>query len=110
MVSKHCGLCSALTQPSAHVFYSLNILSTEDILRCCELSAFHQFLHKFFMILNFCVFIFTMPGVHVKGKWNSCFSFCDISTLKVKFPKRTLTLPGPQALPNPTVDYIYLMT
>lgn len=61
------------------------------------------------MVLRFHVFIFTAPGVHVKGKWNLCFGFWDIFVSKLKFPRRTLTLLGPRAQPNPTVDGIYLM-
>lgn len=62
-----------------------------------------------FMLLRFYGFVFTTPGVHVKGKCNSCLGFCDIFVFKLKFPKRTLTLPGPEAQPNPTADDTYLM-
>lgn len=62
-----------------------------------------------FVVLKFYIFIFTTPGVQVKGKWNSCFGFCDTFLFKLMLPKRTLILPGPQAQPNPTVDDIYLM-
>lgn len=91
------------------VWTSSPLNSWEHILRCHELTIFHQFLQEFFVILRFYVFILTMPGVYVNGKWNSCFSFCDIFVLNLKFPKRALTLPGPQAQPNPTADDIYLM-
>ena len=98
--------------PSAHPSSSPTISPTVDLGGHAQMpwaSCLPPVSSGGFMTLRFYGFIFTTPGVHVKGKWNSCFGFCDIFVFKLKLPKRTLTLPGPQAQPNPTVDDIYLM-
>lgn len=106
--SAGCALpwCSPSAQPSPDIPPTVGLGGHAQMPWACCLPPVSS---RGFIILRFYVFIFTTPGVHVKGKWNSCFGFCDIFVFRIKFPKRTLTLPGPQAQPNPTADDLYLM-
>lgn len=106
-IPKHCRLCPALVQSCFSILLSSRFPHCGFGRACSAATSYLSSTSSSsgaFMILRFYAFVFTAPSVRVKRKWNSCFGFCDFFVFKLKLPKRTLTLAGPQAQPYPTVS------